>query len=79
MYHYQTKHSHVEKQHLFHFQKVTTQPTMASFNHTLPNSATTVTQTTYKMARNIDSWQHEMITHMVYNKNRLANGRGSAV
>ena len=75
MCYYKSKNNHVQKQPLFHSQEVTTPPTMASFVYTPPNSATTVTQTPYDMARNIDSWQRKMITHMIYSKNRLATSQ----
>ncbi|KAJ5713481.1 uncharacterized protein N7483_010662 [Penicillium malachiteum] len=40
--------------------------------HTPPNLnlATAVIQTTYKMSRNINFWQRQMILHVIYSKNR---------
>jgi hypothetical protein len=43
---------------------------MASFVHIPTNLVTAVTQTTYKMARNIDSWQRKMIIHMISNSQK---------
>lgn len=38
-----------------------------------------ITQPPYKMARNIDSWQRKMITHMTCSKNRLTTSQMAKV